>query len=299
MRRGRVLVCGVILWGLALSGGGIARAAGSQPEQGPPAPERNWQIGVTPTYSSGDYGTNSTSSFFSAPWTFRRLFKDGDISLIIPFVVSSTDGGVTLVDGKPVKVDKKVEDGGVQSVDCDKKGNGKSCLTGRAAGQTVTTAGIGDVLLRGRYYLMEETEVRPLVALTARMKFPTANASQGLGTGAFDHGYGVEVSKVFFEKFITYLDGGYNFIGDPDGLELRNQYWYDVGAGYYVTKRFLISVYYDEYRALVPDFVNSRDVFFAFNYKASDAWRFNAGFTKGLSDNAPDYAVSIGTSYRF
>lgn len=295
----RVLVCGVILWSLALSGGGTARAAGSQPEQGPPAPERNWQIGVTPTYSSGSYGTGSTSSFFYAPWTFRRLFKDGDISLVIPFVVSSTDGGVTLVDGKPVKVDKKVEDNGVQSVDCDKKGKGKSCLTGRAEGQTVTTAGLGDILLRGRYYLLEETEVRPLIALTARMKLPTANASQGLGTGAFDHGYGVEMSKVFFEKLITYLDGGYNFIGDPDGLELRNQYWYDVGAGYYVTRQFLISFYYDEYRALVPNFVNSRDVFVAFNYKASDAWRFNAGFTKGLSDNAPDYAVSVGTSYRF
>ncbi len=95
------------------------------------------------------------------------------------------------------------------------------------------------------------------------------------------------------------FDGGYNFIGDPDGRELRNQYWYDVGGGYYFTRDFLVSAYYEEYRSLVADFVNIRDVFFAFNYKASDAWRYNGGVTVGLSNGAPDYGVSLGTSYRF
>jgi Putative MetA-pathway of phenol degradation len=298
MKRAIVWTGGMLFLLITLSPG-PGEAAPTESTSGTTPPEHNWQIGVTPSFSTGTYGTDTSSSFYSAPWTLRRFFRDGDISLVIPFVISSTDGGVTLVGGNPVKVDTKGRDGDVQTVDCSKKGKGNSCLTGRAEGQTVTTAGIGDIQLRGRYYVVEETDVRPLVALTARLKLPTANASQGLGTGAFDHGYGVEVSKIFFEKFIAYLDGGYNVIGNPDGLELRNQYWYDLGGGYYITRRFLVSFYYEEYRALVPGVVNSRDVFFAFNYKASDAWRFNVGFTKGLSDNAPDYALSVGTSYRF
>jgi len=60
-----------------------------------------------------------------------------------------------------------------------------------------------------------------------------------------------------------------------------------------------VSAYYEEYRSLVADFVNIRDVFFAFNYKASDAWRVNGGVTVGLSNGAPDYGVSLGTSCRF
>ena len=72
--------------------------------------------------------------------------------------------------------------------------------TTRIAGQKVTTTGIGDVILRGRYYLVEEQDYMPLIAVTARLKFPTANASQGLGTGEFDHGYGVEVSKLIGAK---------------------------------------------------------------------------------------------------
>jgi hypothetical protein len=163
----------------------------------------------------------------------------------------------------------------------------------------VTTAGLGDIILRGRYYIVEEKDYVPLIALTARMKLPTANEKLGLGTGAFDHGYGVEMSEMIGDKWIAFLDGGYNFIGDPDGLELRNQHWYDVGAGYYVTKDLLTSVYFDEYRSLVSGLQNIRDVFFAMNYRASSAWRFNGGVALGLSDGAPDHTLSIGTSYRF
>ncbi|HEY5627516.1 MAG TPA: hypothetical protein VIR79_06185, partial [Nitrospira sp.] len=73
----------------------------------------------------------------------------------------------------------------------------------------------------------------------------------------------------------------------------------DIGAGYYFTDKLLGSVFFEEYRAIIPGFVNARDLFFSANYKASDAWRFNAGVTVGLSNGAPDYGVSIGTNYRF
>lgn len=267
-------------------------------EQRPTAPDRNWQIAFTPSYSSGNFGTNTTSDFFYGPWSIRRYFRDGDVSLVIPFVVATTDGRSTFLDGRAQRVDKSEKDSAENTNECKGKGKG-SCLTGRVEGQNVTTAGLGDIVLRGRYYIVEEQRHLPLVAVTARMKFPTANSSQGLGTGAFDHGYGVEISKLIGEKWLAFLDGGYNFIGDPDGLELQNQYWYDIGAGYYITRNLLASVYFEEYRTIVPGFVNIRDFFFAMNYKASSAWRFNGGVAVGVSNGAPDYVFSIGTSYRF
>ena len=163
----------------------------------------------------------------------------------------------------------------------------------------MTTAGIGDIILRGRYYIIEEKDWIPLIAVTGRLKLPTASASEGLGTGKMDEGVGMEVSKLLGDKWITFLDGGFNVIGRPDGLSLRNQWWYDVGAGYYVTKYLMTSVYFEEYRSLVSDSVNIRDLFFGANYTASAAWRFNGGVTVGVSNGAPDYALSLGTSYRF
>ncbi|MCP9440458.1 MAG: transporter [Nitrospira sp.] len=269
-----------------------------------PASERNWQIGLTPSYSSGNFGTNTTSEFVYVPFSVRRYFRDGDVSLVIPFVSVTSNGTATLVGGQPIQTlpGRCLKKGGTE-IDTDKPeclallkaGQG---IAGRAA-QKVTNSGLGDIILRGRYYLVEERDYVPLIAITGRLKIPTASEGKGLGTGALDHGYGVEISKLIGEKWLAFLDGGYNFIGNPDGVELQNQYWYDVGAGYYFTKNLLASVYFEEYRALVPGLVNIRDFFFAMNYKASAAWRFNGGVAVGVSNGAPDYVVSIGTSYRF
>ena len=171
--------------------------------------------------------------------------------------------------------------------------------TGGIQGQKVTTSGLGDIILRGRYYLVEEKGWVPLIAITGRLKLPTADESRGLGTGKMDEGVGGEISKRLGDSWITFIDGGFNVIGRPDGLNLRNQWWNDVGGGYYFTKDLLGSVYFEEYRSLVSGVQNIRDVYFAMSYRASSEWRFNGGVSMGLSNGAPDYALSIGTSYRF
>jgi len=282
-----------------------ASAADGKDKIGPeerPSAEREWQIGLTPSYSSGNFGTATTSEFIYAPLSIRRLFRDGDVTLVIPFVSVTSNGTATLVGGQPTPTlpGRCTKKSGTE-IDTSKP----ECLAllnsgqGVTSGQKVTNSGLGDIILRGRYYVAEETDYLPLIAVTAKIKVPTAAASQGLGTGALDHGYGIEMSKLIKEKWIAFLDGGYTFIGNPDGRELHNQYWFDVGAGHYLTKNLLVSVYYEEYRSLVADRVNIRDVYFAFNYKASAAWRFNGGVLVGVSNGAPDYGVSLGTSYRF
>ena len=309
----RVMVVVVIgLWG------GQAFAADPSDKGPQPVSERNWQVSFTPSYSHGNFGTNTTSEFIYAPFSIRRLFSKGDVSLVIPSVTAITDGRTTVVGNTAFRVDDNSGSnsgsggGGGSDDNCrrDNSGSGNSndvpCgTTTRIAGQKVTTTGIGDVILRGRYYLVEEQDYVPLIAVTARLKLPTANASQGLGTGEFDHGYGVEVSKLIGTSWLVFFDGGYNFIGDPnraDGsgtLGLRNQYWWDVGTGYYMTQDWLASVYFEEYRALRAGLPNARDVFFSSNYRLSPAWRLNGGVAVGLSNGAPDYVVSLGTSYRF
>lgn len=309
MRQGRWVV-GFMLVVAGLFG--TDALAAERMDQGPASPEQNWQLGFSPSYSSGKFGTNTTSSFFYAPLSIRRMFKDGDVTLVIPFVAATSDGRTTLVGGAATRIDDNPhsgsggggggtpDDGGCSGKDSNVSGKFRTCgTTSRLPGQKVTTAGFGDLILKGRYYVVEETDYMPLIAVTGRMKLPTASASQGLGTGAFDYGGGVEVSKMLGAKWIVFLDGGYNVIGDPDGINFQNQHWYDAGAGYYFAKDLLVSAYYEEYRAIARGFVNAKDVFIATNYTASSAWRFSGGVTVGLSDGAPAYGVTVGTSYRF
>lgn len=317
LRASRIAMAVSIAVVMGILGGHVwaADPSDKRPQQ---AVERNWQISFTPSYSHGNFGTSTTSEFIYVPFSIRRLFPKGDISLVIPSVTAITDGRTTVVGNTAFRVDDNSgsnsgsggggsdDDGGCSGKGSNVSGKDRVCgTTTRTVGQKVTTTGIGDVILRGRYYLVEEQEYVPLIAVTARLKFPTANASQGLGTGEFDHGYGVEISKLIGTSWLVFFDGGYNVIGDPDRgdgsgrLGLRNQYWYDVGTGYYVTKDLLASVYFEEYRALRPGLPNARDVFFSSNYRLSVAWRVNGGVAVGLSNGAPDYVLSVGTSYRF
>ncbi len=240
----------------------------------------DWEIGLEPSFTSGDYGTNTDTDITYIPLIIHRSFQDGDLSLTIPYIQIESSGGVTLVGGAPNRV---------------KKGPGTAVTSSRRS----TEEGFGDLLLQGRYYVLEEGELAPLVAVTGLIKFPTADEDKGLGTGELDLGFGLEFSKTFSGNWLGLFDVGYTFIGEPSGFDLRNQWYYDLGLGYYLTPDILISGYYEEWRSLVSDESNPRDLFFAMNYQFSSEIEFTAGLLFGLSDGAPDYGLSGGVRLKF
>ncbi len=110
---------------------------------------------------------------------------------------------------------------------------------------------------------------------------------------------GLGLTKLLTDNLIGFVDGGYTIIGKPEGVDLRNQWSYDVGLGYYFLPTVLGSVYYEEARALLSGFQNPRDVFFGASWKLTQDFRLNAGVTKGLSNGAPDFGANVGASMRF
>jgi len=247
-----------------------------------PAPEPDktdptWQFALTPNYSSGSYGTGTTTTIVYVPLSIQRLFKDGDVALVVPFVSVTGDGSVTLLSGVP----------------------NRRTTVGTAVGPRVTQAGLGDLVLRGRYYALDQADWWPTVALTARLKIPTADRSRGLGTGEPDEGFGVETSRTLGEKWVIFADAGFTFIGKPAGFNLQNQWNYDLGLGYYFTKALTLSVYYEEYRAVVQGNQKPQDVLVSLNYDWSSRMSLNASTQIGLSDGAPAYALSAGISVKY
>jgi len=147
--------------------------------------------------------------------------------------------------------------------------------------------------------VVDGTATVPTVALIAREKFPTADSAQGLGTGRFDETLGVELTQRLPSNFVAFADTGYTFIGHVQGVGLRNQWYYDLGLGYYFTKTLLGSVYYEEWRAVVQGLQNPQDLLFALNWTVTDAFRLNSALQIGLSDGAPDYGITFGANLRF
>lgn len=266
---------------------------GSAADQNNNQTERNWQVGFSPSYLKGDYGTGSTTTITYLPVSVRRLFDNGDLTFIMPYLCVTSNGAVTLLGDVPNRVSQSGNTGSGGS------GGGKGKKPGNVEPVSSTDCGIGDLILRGRYYLVDEREWVPTIAVTGRIKMPTADASRGLGTGEFDEGAGLELYKKLFGQWWGFMDFGYTLIGDPADVNLRNQWYYDLGVGYDLTKNMLLSMYYEEYQALIAGLSNPRDLRFAINYKANDALRLNASTLIGLSDGAPDYGLTGGISWRF
>lgn len=241
------------------------------------APYR-YQAGADFSIDSGDYGTGSNTTLTYIPFTFKRLWNRGDLSLTIPFESITTDGQVTVVNGKPTP---------------------NQPATRTATTERVTHSGLGDMSLKGRYYVLDDQGSVPSVAATARIKFPTADKDKNLGTGEFDEGLGLELSKSFTEKILGMLDVGYTFIGNPPGQNYRNIWNFDFGPGYRFTHALTGSVYYEESRALVAGDSNPEDLLFWLDYKLTQAIRLGSGVTIGLSDGAPDIGFDFGGRVRF
>jgi hypothetical protein len=137
------------------------------------------------------------------------------------------------------------------------------------------------------------------VALRAHVKTPTASADRGLGTGRFDEGVGVEVSQGLGHGTLLMADGGYTVIGDPAGIALDDTWWYDVGVGQDLAGGAVnVSVFYEEYRALVSGLEGARDVLAALTVRGR-GWQVQVAALAGLSDGAPDHGVTFGASRRF
>lgn len=270
MRRRRAMVALLVVTWSNL--GTVPEARGAEPQ--------NWQLSSSLTYESGTYGTSTRSETVYIPFTLKRFFDQGDLSFTVPLVVLRTTGETTLIDGRPQRI-----------------------RTGRrtdlAPTGTVTKEGLGDMMLKGRYYAVDEHGLLPTIALVAKVKFPTADESQGLGTGKFDEGFGVEVSRRFLERFIGYFDLSYTIIGSPAGVDLQNQTTYDIGLGYQFTPQMLGSLFYEERTALLTGQQNPRSLLATWDYKLTQSFRLNAAGEVGLSSGAPDYGLTVGVGVRF
>jgi hypothetical protein len=255
-----------------------------------------WQVGTAPSFSSGRYGTDTRTDVLYTPITARRLFDDGDLTFVIPMTCIRGNGGVIVVNGMPVRQERLDATGPTGT----RTGTTDSTRTGATAVTRTTACGLGDIIVRGRYYVLDERAWYPTIALRAHVKAPTASEEKGLGTGRPDEGVGVEVSRTLGRGLMAMIDAGYTVIGDRPEFALNNTWWYDVGLGQNLAKDVVnVSVFVEEYRALVEGLENSRELVAAVSVKSAGGWRVQISGSLGLSDGAPDRGFTLGASRRF
>ncbi len=251
-------------------------AAAAEPRADPRA-EPRFQVRISATFETGDFGTGTTTNTLFVPFTLRYLGDRFDLRVTVPFIAQESSAAVTVIDGRPEPVEKK--------------GEPEEAIRR-------TAAGLGDVVVKGRYYLTNDSGIVPAISPFARVKFPTADEDEGLGTGELDYGFGVELDKKVGRAGL-FADVGYTVRGDPPGLDLRNQVSYGGGLSYDFTRATTGSVALEGRTAAVSGRDDPLDLFFDLAYRLTRVTTLTGGVSFGLSNGSPDFGVTIGTSHKF
>lgn len=248
-----------------------------------------YALGLGLEVSNGTFGAGSASTFVTAP-LFIDWFPTGKINLelIVPFLYQRTTGTGHAVLGTGATVTAK-------SVASGSMMGGGSGGGGMFGGDY----GLGDITLTGGYSVLMDSDTSPLLRPTLYLKFPTADDSKGLGTGKFDFGGGLAVSK-WLDNWQPFAEGRYIVQGaDNDVIGAKNFVTADTGVAYSWGERLVTSAY-ARYGTPLFDGLSA-----PLEARLKMVWRFgertytDVYALKGFSNGSPDYGGGVSVFVEF
>ena len=232
----------------------------------------DWRIRVSTgfDYSSGDYGADSDTDIFFLPVTLKHEREFGAFKLTLPYVsIKSASGSIGA--GGDVSVDPNAGD------------------------KRTTESGLGDVVFAYTHYAYPGDEQWPIVDLTGKVKFGTADENKGLGTGETDYSLEVDFTKLF-EKTVLFVTLGHKFYGDPPGGDLQNANYVSLGTGYQLNADTSFGLIYDTREASSSSGEDLSEATAYLSYKLPNDYKLLGYVVKGFSDGSADYGIGLTIS---
>jgi len=217
-------------------------------------------------YITGDFGGAEPVEQLYIPVTTRYTTKRYSFRLTVPYIRLTAPTGTVQSDGTIIP----------------------------GTGPIVTESGMGDVVAGVTYRDAFNSEVASDVAIdfTAKVKFGTADADKGLGSGENDYTIQTDLYK-FFDRMMLFGILGYKFRGDPPGVDLNNSLIAFVGGNYRLTPAYRtgVDLYYQE--ALFSGADDQVELSAFLGYNLSKTQYLRSYLIKGFGDASPDWGVGV------
>jgi hypothetical protein len=255
-----------------------------------------YSVGMGFEFSSGKYGTSTRTDSIYAPLTITASPTDRlGLVLEIPFVYQS-NGNVL----------SSVATGGMQSSRAMRQlAAGVGGMSGSGSGMASSSAstdqsesGLGDISLKIGYLLLPETDSLPQVRPMAFVKFPTADREKALGTGEFDEGFSLELSK-WLADWNPFAEAGYSVQGKSPQLSLRNYLTYNAGVGYQMGDHFRPVLLVKGATPPAEGASSLLEVRLKLKYQPTRRIGCEGYLAKGITSNSPDYGIGLSAFYSF
>ncbi len=159
-------------------------------------------------------------------------------------------------------------------------------------------SGLGDIKAKAGYIVVTEKDYVPEVHPFVFVKFPTADKNKFLGTGAFDGGVGVELSK-WLKDWYSYGEVGYVIQGKSDVVDVKNYVEYSVGEGYQVTDKLLPMVLLKGQTPPAEGSTALLEVRLKLKYQLTEKAALSGYVAKGVTNASPDYGAGVAVAFDF
>jgi hypothetical protein len=228
-------------------------------------------------YSSGKYGQKIGTEIYTFDVAGEYVYKDWTGKIIVPPYERITGPGGVLPKIGLVKGARRVV-GTTQT----KK----------------TNDGFGDVVLSLSYDAYHNESNGWDISVTGEVKFGTASASKGLGTGRTDYSPSIDISRTI-GKYTPWISFGYRHVGKPAGFQLRDYYYGSIGVTYDLDDDNSMTVAYDTSERSNLGANADNDAYLQLSHKLDKSWGVDLTMLGGLTTAAPDIELTGSVSYTF
>jgi hypothetical protein len=232
-----------------------------------------FSLGVGAEYSTGEYGDDESVDEFYMPVTGTLDLERVAFRLTVPFL-SVRAPELTTISG-PV---------------------GEPIV---GEGPIVTESGLGDILASATVFdVLASLDGDLAMDLTCKIKFGTADAEKGLGTGEQDYSMQADVFR-FFDRSTLMGTAGYALRGDSESYDLDDTLFASVGASFAVSEAASISAFFDFREASVSDSDSLQDLSVWVSTRLGDNGRAQFYVLAGFGDSSPDWGGGLSFSTSF
>ena len=260
--------------------------------------QERWTLSTSLQYSSGSYQLNNFNKIIYLYGGAGYQTSKWGFNISVPMVAQSS-GGVGQVGGMMLPNGNTSgsimgSNGGTNS--SGMMGNSGSLMNSQSM-STFGHIGLGDLYLYGSYNVFEDNASLFSITLNSFVKFPTANNSQGLGTGKFDVGVSATIRQTV-KSYLAFADVGYIEIGKPASINYKNPISYGLGVGrYFDESNYSLLLYYQAYTTIIEGYDSPKSISLGFNYKIDQRLTLSLIGAAGLSKVTSDFSFSSGSEW--
>jgi len=281
----------MIVGGLLLIGAPAAHAATA------PGSDQ-FSLSAGADYSSGKYGTDTTTDIWSVPVTAAYQSDRWTFKLTVPYINITGPGNVIPGVGK-VDNNNPLCRGVGRAVGGAIHACGSSSTGGTAATTTSGSAsGLGDITASAGYELFGSADRTFGLDLTGKVKFGTADENKGLGTGKNDYGLSLDTYKVS-GAWTAFGGVGWMKYGSSQYIKLKNGFNANIGADYKLSTSDSIGAYYYYRERIADGGAPQSELTGYWNHKFNDNLRVQAYALGGFANGSPDYGAGASLKYTF